>query len=123
VGGNYSSVAAALVVRFSRGNLTITSTDANVAPVINQNFLVDERDIDVTLAAFKCVRNVWSSTNVTIGDEYLPKSNITADAEIADWIRDNAMMVWRASGTCKMGVPGDEIAVVDSKARVYGVGG
>lgn len=93
------------------------STDANVTPVINPNLLVDERDLDVTLAAFKRVRDFWSNTNVTIGDEYLPGPNITIDAEITDWIRDNAMTVWRASGTCKMGVLGDEMAVVGSKAR------
>ena len=38
-------------------------------------------------------------------------------------MRESAFTLYHASATCKMGRSGDAMAVVDSKARVFGVEG
>jgi len=57
-----------------------------------------------------------------IGDEVYPGSNVTSDADIAQMVRDSALTLYHPAGTCRMGMANDSMAVVDSKARVIGVG-
>lgn len=121
---DYASLIVALVAPFSRGNLTIKSADATVAPVINPNWLTDARDKDQAIALFKRARQIWSHMDeIVIGDEFRPGPEAQTDEEIWKWIQDDAITVWHASSTCKMGNSNDTMAVVDSKARVYGTNG
>ncbi|THW53826.1 GMC oxidoreductase [Aureobasidium pullulans] len=122
-GYNYASISMVVVSQFSKGNVTISSADASVQPVINPNWLTAPEDFDLAIAGFKRTREIWSHINVTIGPEHLPGPNVTTDAQILDYIRDAAFTLYHASATCKMGRIDDKMAVVDSKARVYGVQG
>jgi GMC oxidoreductase len=98
----------------SRGNVTITSTDTNVAPVIDLNWLTYLADVEVALATFKRTRQVWAPLNITIGDEYLPGPSVTSYVDTLDFIRNVP---------CErdMGKSSNSMAVVDSTARVFGV--
>lgn len=58
-----------------------------------------------------------------IGEEYYPGKGIQTDNQILEYIKNNVMTLWHAACTCKMGTSDDEMAVVDSQARVYGVEG
>lgn len=122
-GYNYATISAVVVSPFSRGNVTISSADASVQPVINPNWLTAPEDVDIAVAGFKRVRDLWSFVNVTIGAEYLPGPNITTDAQIVGYLRESAFTLYHASATCKMGRSDDKMAVVDARARVYGVNG
>ncbi|KAL2034586.1 hypothetical protein VTO58DRAFT_105300 [Aureobasidium pullulans] len=122
-GYNYASISMVVVSQFSKGNVTISSADASVQPVINPNWLAAPEDVDMAIAGFKRTREIWSHINVTIGPEHLPGPNVTTDAQILDYIRDAAFTLYHASATCKMGRNDDKMAVVDFKARVYGVQG
>lgn len=122
-GYNYATIAAVVVSPFSRGNISISSADASVQPEINPNWLTAPEDVDIAVAGFKRAREIWSNINVTIGPEYLPGPNVTSDAQIIDYMRQSAFTLYHASATCKMGRSNDTMAVVDSKARVYGVHG
>ncbi len=42
---------------------------------------------------------------------------------IVDWVKQSVWSGWHVSGTCKMGVDGDPMAVLDSECRVRGVEG
>lgn len=42
---------------------------------------------------------------------------------IVDWVKESVWSGWHVSGTCKMGVDGDPLAVLDAKCRVRGVQG
>jgi choline dehydrogenase len=109
---------------FSRGNVTISSADATTLPVINPNWLTDPRDKDQAIAAFRRMRQIWAQmSEITIGDEFKPGPDTQSDEEIWDWIQKDAITIWHASATCKMGRSNDPLAVVDSKARVYGMQG
>ena len=125
-GFNYASMAAVLVAPLSRGNLTITSADTSIAPLINPNWLTAQADIDVAVATFKRMRQFWATKamqGVVIGDEYYPGKEVATDAQIEDQIRQNFHTIWHAACTCAMGAINDPNAVVDTRARVIGVEG
>ncbi len=125
-GFNYASLAAALVAPRSRGNLTITSADTNVAPTINPNYLTEQSDVDLMVASFKRIRQFYATKamqSFVIGDEYFPGMNVSTDAQIENFIRGNSNTVWHATSTCAMGRLNDTNAVVDTQARVIGIQG
>ncbi|KAF1998886.1 GMC oxidoreductase [Amniculicola lignicola CBS 123094] len=120
------ALSAILQTPSSRGNVTIRSANIADAPVINLGWLTDEADGEILVAALKRVREAWASpalANITVGPELFPGSAVTSDAAILNYIKNNAASIWHASATCKMGKAGDRSAVVDSKARVFGVKG
>jgi choline dehydrogenase len=121
---DYAELIVAMLSPFSRGNVTISSADATTPPVINPNWLTDPRDKDQAIAAFRRMRQIWAQmSEITIGDEFKPGPDTQSDEEIWDWIQKDAITIWHASATCKMGRSNDPLAVVDSKARVYGMQG
>ena len=71
-----------IITFFSRSNVTISSRDASVQPVVNPDWLTAPEDIDMAVAAFRRLRHSWGHINVTIGAEYLPGPNMTTDEQI-----------------------------------------
>lgn len=126
IGGNFAAILPGLTAPFSRGNVTIASNDTSVLPVISPNWLLDPRDREVLIAAFRRARRIWNSRSlqdVVTGPEAFPGANVTSDSDILDAIQRSAQTIWHASGTNKMGRENDEMAVVDSRARVIGLQG
>ncbi|KAI9716321.1 MAG: hypothetical protein M1812_005386 [Candelaria pacifica] len=125
-GFNYASLTATLVAPRSRGNVTITSADTSVAPLINPNYLTVQSDVDIVVAGFKRIRQFYATEamqSFVIGDEYYPGKNVSTDKQIEDHIRKNFSPIWHAACTCAMGRTNDTKAVVDTRARVIGVKG
>lgn len=125
-GNQYASILAALVAPTSRGNVTIASSSASEKPIINPNWLTTETDRQVALAAFKQIRDIWNQgplQDIVAGPEAYPGQGVESDEQILNAIRDSISPVWHASGTCKMGVDNDSLAVLDSHSRVRGVHG
>ena len=80
----------------------------------------------MAVAAFKRARAVFTNNAtrpVVVGFEAFPGSNVSTDAEILSLIQHSASASYHPSATCKMGLVNDPMAVLDSKARVYGVQG
>ncbi|KAI8933926.1 hypothetical protein NX059_009619 [Plenodomus lindquistii] len=120
------AISGTLLTPMSRGNVTIRSASITDAPVINLGWLSDPADGEVLVAAFKRVREAWNSTaiaGVVIGPEITPGDDVSTDEQILDFIRTSAQPIWHASSTCAMGKAGNKGAVVDSKAKVFGVKG
>lgn len=114
----------ALVAPYSRGNVTINSADAAKPLVINPNWLADPQDQAIVVAGFKRARQIFHTSAmapILIGPENFPGVAVQTDAQILNIIRQSFTTVFHASCTCKMGVASDPSAVVDSKARVFGV--
>jgi len=126
-GYQYASILGALVAPLSRGTVTIKSNSIFDLPVINPNWLTDPTDVSVAIAAFKRMRAAFATDAMRAGqsdqNEYAPGAQVQTDAQIIDTIRNNSMTVWHASCTCKMGRTDDAMAVVDTRARVFGVKG
>lgn len=119
-GYNYASIAAAVIAPSSRGNVTISSADMAVPPVINPNYLSTEQDSQVAIAAFKRVRAIFANMPITIGEEYYPGPSVQTDEEILNQIHKSVTQLFHAAATCKMGKSSDPLAVVDTQARVFG---
>ncbi|KAJ5946731.1 hypothetical protein N7454_003570 [Penicillium verhagenii] len=125
-GYEYASMLGVLISPTSRGNVTLKSADTSDLPIINPNWLGETADQDVAIAMFKRMRQAFQSeamAPVIIGDEYYPGTQVQSDSEILEFIKNNVMTLWHAASTCKMGTSDDDMAVVDSQARVFGVDG
>lgn len=144
---NWVTILPALITPLSRGNVSIASSDTKDAPLIDVGWLSDSTDVDVLVQALKRARALFESSAVRpilVGEEALPGKDVVTDAQMADYVRSYATTVYHASCTCKsllqtlnyrllqpnaicqsgkMGKPNDPMAVVDSKARVFGVQG
>lgn len=106
--------------------MTISSADMANPPIINPNWLDTETDQKIAVAAYRRVREAFQSKAmgpVLAGPEYFPGLRYQSDADIIDIIKKTMMTIYHASCTCKMGVRGDSMAVVDHQARVFGVHG
>lgn len=125
-GYNYATVSTALVAPLSRGTVDISSADMADPPLINPNWLTHPADQAVVVAGYKRVREMFSNpvmADILIGSEYFPGEDVKTDAEILEIIRKTVSTVYHAACTCAMGKENDSNAVIDSKARVYGVKG
>lgn len=122
-GQQYVAASVGLVATFSRGNVTINSTDTAVNPIVNPNWLSDPRDQDIAVAAFRRGRQLFSTNAIRpiVQFEAFPGANQTTDSQILDIIKASANSVYNAAGTNQMGKPNDPMAVVDSRGRVIGV--
>lgn len=106
--------------------MTLRSANIRDPPIINPNWLETETDQKLAVAAYKRVREVFSTkamASVLTGPEYFPGIEIQTDEEILEVIRNTMMTIYHAACTCKMGTSNDSMAVVDNKARVFGVRG
>lgn len=136
-GKNYVTILGAMVAPLSRGNITLKSSDPLRAPAINPNWLSDPVDQEVAIAWYRRMREVFRTPAVEsqleeAGVEKYPGLDVDSDDAILNLIRDSLMTVWHAASTCRMGkstmnsgVPErvDEMDVIDSQARVFGVDG
>lgn len=126
-GYNYATINPGIIAPLSRGNVTISSAEMSDPPILSPNWLEDPTDQEIAIQSFKRSREIWAqltSFGITNGDsEYLPGLNVTSDADILDYIQRSLMTIYHASSTCKMGNANatDPFAVVDPRARVYGV--
>ncbi|MCJ1346584.1 hypothetical protein MMC31_004802 [Peltigera leucophlebia] len=122
-GYNYAQLNAAIVSPLSRGTVSIQGREMTTPPLIDPNWLTNKADVELAIQSFRRLRQMWkvlADQGLTIGDEYLPSTNVTTDAQILDFISRSLIEVYHAAATCKMGVKTDPLAVVDSSARVFG---
>ncbi|KAK0725995.1 hypothetical protein B0H67DRAFT_481170 [Lasiosphaeris hirsuta] len=123
-GSNYATLCVIPVAPVSRGSVNIVSADAAVAPAIDPAFLVDPADVEVAVAGFKRAREFWRAgvlQGQVVGEEAYPGPGVQSDEEIAASIRRSFQTIFHGACTCRMGREGDEMAVVDAQARVFGV--
>ncbi|KAL8882156.1 MAG: hypothetical protein Q9198_000798 [Flavoplaca austrocitrina] len=126
-GYNYATINPGIIAPLSRGNISISSSEMSDPPVINPNWLTSTTDQEIAIQGFKRTREIWqvledAGLTVDGSNEYFPGKNITEDKDILDFIQRTLMTIYHAAGTCKMGKADDDMAVLDSRARVHGVG-
>ena len=107
----------------SRGSVHARSTDPEIPPVINANYLSDERDRIACIGALKLARAVAGQPPLRdfIVRETRPGTGMVADDDLLEFIREFGTTSYHPIGTCRMGV--DEAAVVDPRLRVRGIDG
>lgn len=107
----------------STGSIHVKSADPADAPAIRFNFLSTQHDRDGLLAAIRKGRELMATSPLKemTGQEIAPGAHIQSDAELLEWVRNNAETTYHPVGTCKMGQ--DAMAVVDAELRVHGIAG
>jgi 4-pyridoxate dehydrogenase len=109
----------------SRGEVRLVSADPLVAPRIDQRFLADPHDWHVLRSTVRAVRKIASQPALArfVEREAAPGCDVASDEALDAFIRKTAITVHHPAGTCKMGAPGDPLAVTDHEGRVFGVQG
>lgn len=115
---------------YSRGSVTLTSTDPTAQPALREAMLSDERDRARLRAGIRALVEMARSDAVAdIADESIDRVNSTLlsvlgnDAELDDYLLATAADAQHATSTCRMGDPDDATTVVDPDCRVLGVAG
>jgi choline dehydrogenase len=123
-GTSLGVLGGCITAPLSRGSVTIQGPDLSTPPVIDLGWFTHEADGEVAVAAVKRLRQAWKGIkNIAVGPELVPGEAVRTNAQILEFIKNSATQIWHAGATCAMGRKGDSKAVVDSKAKVFGVGG
>lgn len=118
------SLGILMTATISRGNVTISSNSIDDPPIINTNWLLEEADEQMAVAAYRRARKIWGHLGAAVGPEFSPGTNVTSDADWLKYIQESSVSpIHHGSSTCRMGALNDKSAVVDTKARVKGVNG
>lgn len=107
----------------SRGHVRIQSSDPATAPLIQPNYLAEEGDRRVLLAAIRMARRILATPSMApyYDCEELPGVNVQSDSELLDFARHYGSSCYHLAGTCRMAPTSDPTAVVDAELRVYGI--
>jgi choline dehydrogenase len=110
----------------ARGSLQITSTDPSRHPALRFNYLSTEQDRREWLECVHTARDILGQPALRPFDagETSPGPGVVTDAEILDWVAEDAETALHPSCTAKMGPASDPMAVVDpATMRVHGIEG
>jgi choline dehydrogenase len=117
------SVHTVLTHPRSRGWLRLRTSDPAEPPIIQANYLADERDLDGLVGGLEVARRIAAANALSEyrGEELGPGDGGWEREALRDYIRENVVTFFHPVGTCRMG--SDEDAVVDAELRVRGVEG
>ena len=109
----------------SRGHVRIRSARAQDAPAIQANYLSTPEDRQVAADSLRLTRRIAAQPALA---RYSPKEvkpgvQFESDEELARLAGDIGTTIFHPVGTCRMGLAGDPLAVVDAELRVLGLRG
>jgi choline dehydrogenase len=109
----------------SRGRLRLAAADPRVHPLLDPNYLAEERDRWEMRRSIELSREIFAQKafDPFRGEEILPGRQAHSPAELDQFVRQKADSAYHPCGTCKMGDPGDPATVVDPACRVVGLEG
>ena len=115
------TVSAIQTRPYSRGRVSITSSDPLKRPTINTNYLSDPRDVEAICKGMMKIRKIIAQPSLApfAPKECQPGPNVVAADALEGYLRGSASTVYHPVGTCRMGV--DDEAVVDPRLKCRGV--
>jgi choline dehydrogenase-like flavoprotein len=121
--GHAFTLGPTMIRPYSRGRISLRSSNPLDAPVIQANYLSDSRDGEVLLKGLKLARELAAAQAFAKyrGREIHPGAEAASDDGLRSHIAQYGETLYHPVGTCKMG--SDDQAVVDSELRVRGVEG
>jgi choline dehydrogenase len=107
----------------SRGHVRIKSADPRAHPAIMLNYLSTPEDRRVAADGLRLTRRIAAQPALAKyrPDEFKPGREFQTDDELAKAAGDVGTTIFHPVGTCRMGVPSDPAAVVDSRLRAIGL--
>jgi len=115
------ALAVGLCRPLSRGSVSLGSADPAVPPQIDHQLFGDERDVDRLVAGMRIGFDLLRSDSMSPYVDHVVAPLDESSSGLATHVRDNGILMYHPSGTCKMGTGED--AVVDHRLRVKGVEG
>nr|XP_036580508.1 gmc oxidoreductase [Colletotrichum truncatum]KAF6788420.1 gmc oxidoreductase [Colletotrichum truncatum] len=119
---NDGTIVLGLEHPFSRGSVNIVSADPFTAPNIDPGYLTNPLDMAVLVEGIRFSRRIMATTAMapTSAVEVLPGANVTSDADIELYIKQNLATFAHYAGTATMAAR-EMGGVVNSSFKVYGV--
>ena len=117
------SIQMVLLKPRSTGDVKLASANPDDMPLVNPNFLSDERDMDEMVKGLRYFRETMNQSPLAdrIAEGMAPTDY--SDAALRDHCRRVVKTNFHPAGTAKMGADGDPMAVLDARMRVRGVEG
>jgi choline dehydrogenase len=108
---------------FSRGTVRLAGPSMAQPPVVDPNYLGDERDWRTMLEGFRIAREIGCAPALApwYGEELAPGPAVADEEALRQFIRDTVGSYYHPAGTCAMG--DTDQSVVDVKLRVHGISG
>ena len=107
-----------------KGQLRLQSTDPQVQPILDYNYLDNESDLSRLRESVRmCFDFLETGKYSHIVEEVITPSakEILTDDALNLWLKQNVQTTHHISGTCKMGPNHDDMSVVDQYCNVYGI--
>jgi choline dehydrogenase len=107
----------------SRGCVRIRSANALEPPAIQYNFMTTDNDRRTVIDGLKTIRRLIQASAMKpyVLAEHAPGPEVHTDDAWLDYARRVGGTVYHPTSTCRMG--SDQLAVVDERLRVRGLGG
>jgi choline dehydrogenase-like flavoprotein len=120
--GHAYTIAPTLVSPKSRGWVRLRSADPAAKPRILTKSLAEPDDVASLVAGMELAREIASCEPfaTTMVRELRPGSDVT---DLDASLRERVELIYHPTGTCRMGAPDDDLAVVDPQLRVRGLEG
>lgn len=107
---------------YSRGTVRLNSNDPRDMPIIDPQFLSNERDMKLLLKGAQVQQRIMESKPFdSMRGKMLYPTRIDDPDGMERDIRNRADTQYHPVGTCKMGPESDPMAVVDARLRVKGI--
>ncbi|MBB5167552.1 GMC family oxidoreductase [Mycobacterium sp. AZCC_0083] len=107
----------------SRGTVRLAGRGPELAPIVDPNFLGDDRDMHTMLEGFRIAREIGNAPALDSwrAEEFAPGPSVNDEQSLRGFVRATTASYYHPVGTCAMGET-DE-SVVDSALRVHGLDG
>jgi choline dehydrogenase len=107
----------------SRGSVRLAGPDAETPPLVDPNYLRDERDMKTMLEGFRIAREIGTARALDAwrAEELAPGPAVVDDAAMRAFVQTTTSSYYHPVGTCAIGET--EQSVVDSELRVHDIGG
>ena len=115
-------IGAVIQRPYSRGSVTLRSTDPAQQPQLEMNYASHPEDLRRLMdGARLCWRIMHSEAITPFVDRVIaPKPEVMeSDNALADYIRRTTSTTWHICGSARMGRSTDPLAVTDQQGRVY----
>jgi choline dehydrogenase len=121
--GHGLSVGVIFLNPESRGHIRLATADPAEPAVIDPEYLTVESDLRPLLAGIRVAERLCETVALRpfVGRPMAPWPGQVDDANLAQYVRENAQTAYHPVGTCRMGT--DDGAVVDCELRVHGLDG